>query len=238
MILRAYARAVAQLSDPKLRSVLWKVLLMTAAVFAALWTGVGYALAGVELFQTGWLESLAEWLGGGAAVVVAIVVTWVLFPPVVTMFMGIFQDAIVVRVEQKHYPDLPPGREASFATVLGSTAKLILMTAILNLLALPLYLLLPGLNLVIFYVLNGYLLGREYFEVIALRRLDQRDAKRFRKRRRGTIWLAGAVLAFLFSIPILNLLAPLIGTAAMVHVFERLRQAEASAGGKSAVLSG
>ncbi|MBL26092.1 MAG: hypothetical protein CMM50_00880 [Rhodospirillaceae bacterium] len=224
MIVSAFLRAFEQLSDRTMRSVLWKVLLMTIAVFAALWTGTGWALSGIEWFQTGWLDTATDWVGGAAAVVVAILVTWVLFPPVSTMFMGIFQDDIIVAVEARHYPGIAPGQEVSLGGVIASTAKLLLITALLNLLALPLYLLLPGLNLLIFYVLNGYLLGREYFEAVALRRFDPRATKRLRKRYQGRVWLTGAGIAFLFSIPILNLLAPLVGTAAMVHVFERTRQ--------------
>ena len=223
MIVSAYLRAFEQLSDRNMRSVLWKVLLMTTVVFAALWIVTGWALSGVEWFQTDWLDAAFDWVGGAAAIVVAVLVTWVLFPAVSTMFMGLFQDDIVVAVEARHYPEIAPGTEVSMLVVIGSTAKLLAVTVLLNLLALPLYLLLPGLNLAIFYALNGYLLGREYFEAVALRRFDQRAADRLRKRYQGRVWLTGAGIAFLFSIPILNLLAPLIGTAAMVHIFERTR---------------
>lgn len=229
MIVSAYLRAFQQLSDRNMRSVLWKVLMMTIVVFAALWTVTGWALSGVEWFQTGWLDAAFDWVGGAAAVVVAVLVTWVLFPAVSTMFMGLFQDDIVVAVEARHYPETAPGKEVSLLVVIGSTAKLLAVTVLLNLLALPLYLLLPGLNLAIFYALNGYLLGREYFEAVALRRFNQRAADRLRKRYQGRVWLTGAGIAFLFSIPILNLLAPLIGTAAMVHVFERTRVAAGNA---------
>ncbi len=96
------------------------------------------------------------------------------------------------------------------------------MTIVLNLLALPLYLMVPGINLVLFLALNGYLFGRGYFEVVALRRLDAATAKTLRHRFAGRIFLGGLAIAGLFALPLVNLVAPVIATAFMVHVFEAL----------------
>jgi len=95
-----------------------------------------------------------------------------------------------------------------------------------NLIALPFYLILlflPQFNLLIFYGLNGYLLGREYFELVGQRRLSLKDTKALRRRNRLRVLLAGAVIAFLLTLPILNLFTPIVATAFMLHVFERLR---------------
>ena len=103
----------------------------------------------------------------------------------------------------------------------------ILVTLLLNLLVLPLYLVLiwiPPLNLLLFYLLNGYLLGREYFEMVAVRRLDLKEAKGLRRGSRGRMILAGAVITFLLTIPLVNLVTPIIATAFMLHVFEDLRR--------------
>ena len=90
--------------------------------------------------------------------------------------------------------------------------------------ALPIYFFLPVINLLVFYALNGYLLGREYFELVALRRLDGSSAQVLRKSYQGTIFLSGAVIAFLTTVPLLNLAAPVVATAFMVHLFETLRR--------------
>jgi uncharacterized protein involved in cysteine biosynthesis len=82
----------------------------------------------------------------------------------------------------------------------------------------------PPLNLLLFYLLNGYLLGREYFEMVAVRRLDPAATKRLRRDRRGRVILAGAVITFLLTIPLVNLITPIIATAFMLHVFEDLRR--------------
>jgi uncharacterized protein involved in cysteine biosynthesis len=86
-----------------------------------------------------------------------------------------------------------------------------------NLLALPLYLV-PGLNVVVFYAMNAYLLGREYFELVALRRLDPRTARGLRRAHRLRFFIAGLLMAALFTIPVVNLVASLIAAAFMVHL--------------------
>ena len=97
---------------------------------------------------------------------------------------------------------------------------------VLNLVLLPLYLLalfIVGLGAVLFYGLNGYLAGRMYYEVVALRRLPPAEVKAWRKANIGTLWLTGMIIAFLGTIPVLNLIVPVVGTAAMVHVAQTLR---------------
>ena len=97
----------------------------------------------------------------------------------------------------------------------------------INLAALPLYLLLlfvPPLNFFLYYGINGYLLGREYFELVAVRRLESRAAKDMRRRFRGTVFLAGVIIAFFLSIPIVNLIAPVIATAFLVHLYQGLQR--------------
>jgi uncharacterized protein involved in cysteine biosynthesis len=100
------------------------------------------------------------------------------------------------------------------------------LTLLLNLLALPVYLLAPGINLFLFLALNGYLLGRGYFEVVALRRLDAGEARAVRRRFAGRIFLGGVVIAGLFALPFVNLVAPVIATAFMLHIFEALPRLE------------
>jgi uncharacterized protein involved in cysteine biosynthesis len=105
------------------------------------------------------------------------------------------------------------------------------MTVAINLLALPFYLLLiflPPFNLILFYGVNGYLFGREYFEIVALRRQNPADAKRLRRRYRGRLFLAGILIAVMMTIPIVNLFAPIVATGFMVHVFEDLKRRAAA----------
>jgi uncharacterized protein involved in cysteine biosynthesis len=93
---------------------------------------------------------------------------------------------------------------------------------LLNLILL-LFLLIPPVFPFVFYGVNGYLLGREYFELVAARRLDPAEARSLRRRHGRTLFIAGVLIAFLLTIPFVNLVAPLVGTAAMVHLFETIR---------------
>ena len=104
--------------------------------------------------------------------------------------------------------------------------RLTTLTLLLNLLALPVYLLVPGINLFLFLALNGYLFGQGYFEVVALRRLDAGAVRGIRSRFAGRIFLSGVVIAGLFTLPLVNLVAPVIATAFMMHIFEALPRVE------------
>ena len=104
-----------------------------------------------------------------------------------------------------------------------------LVVVVINLVALPVYLVLllfPPFNLFVFYAVNGYLLSREYFELVALRRTDMTTARALAKSNRVRLFASGVVIAFLLTVPFVNLLAPIVGTAMMVHLFEQWRQAE------------
>ncbi len=227
----ALAKALAQTLEPELRRLLWLTLLVTVAAFAALWLGLGWLVANVTWFETGWLDSLVSWLGGA----LGLVLTLVLFPPAATLAASLFQDRAAAAVERRHYPDLAPAPALPIGPVVRAALRLLVWTLAVNLIALPVYFI-PGVNLLVYFAVNGALLGREYFEVVALRRLSPADAAALRRRHRFRLWLAGAIIALGFWVPILNLAMPIAGTAFMVHVYHRLaRRAEADQAG---VLSG
>jgi CysZ protein len=82
--------------------------------------------------------------------------------------------------------------------------------------------LIPGINLIAFYLGNGYLLGREYFELAAMRHMPPDKAKQLRRANRVTVLLCGLIIAAIASVPILNLITPLFATAFMVRIFKGL----------------
>jgi uncharacterized protein involved in cysteine biosynthesis len=221
-MLRDIERVIVQFRDP----VLWRVVLKGVAatlVLLAL-TVAGLAVLVDVLIATGigWLDPVLPWLTGLGGVVAAIF----LLPVVTVSVLGLFVDEVAARVEAVHYPELPPARPASVLTGLLLTFKLLAVTLGLNLLALPLYLLLPGANLLIFLALNGYLLSREYVEAVAQRRFRPDEIQRLRRAHRGRFLAAGVVLAGLALVPIANLLLPVAGTALMVHRFRRLPEVQ------------
>ncbi len=214
--------AVRQAFDPAFRAVAIKTAAVSAALFAALILAMGWALHAIELVGIGWLDWTIKALAGAGAVVLSLM----LFPLLATMAVGLFLEEIADAVDARHYPDKPeaPGQPILSCTV--STAKLVLVALALNILVLPLYLL-PGLNVFVFYGLNGYLLGREYFELVALRRLEPRMARRVRRKSRWRIFAGGILITLLLSIPVINWLMPMIATAFMVHEFDALERRHA-----------
>src|SRR5437667_7863096 len=169
----AFLSALSEVLDPRLRRVLVLSLLLAAAVLAALAAGLAFLLDRTTLFDIWYLDRAIELLGGLAI----LVLTWLLFPAVATLVLGFFLDGAIATVEARRYPGLPPANRQSSVAALRGTLRLALLGIALNLLALPAYLLLPGINLLLFYGINGWLLGREYFELVALRRLDVREVR-------------------------------------------------------------
>lgn len=144
-----------------------------------------------------------------------------LIAPVMSIFAGLFLDEISEVVEQRDYPQDAPGTPMPTGRSLVLSARFLLLVVGVNLVALFL-LLVPGINLIIFFLANGYLLGREYFQFVAMRFYPEAEASALRSQHATTILFAGMMIAGLLAVPILNLLTPLFATAFMVHVFKRL----------------
>jgi len=221
-MLTALCRALYTLSMPPLRRVVLLSLFLAVLTFALLWLAVAGVLYNTVFFEWRPLNWLADLMGGLAV----LALSWLLFPAVVTLIMSFFFGRIAAAVEALDYPGCDPPRRQPIGETLGAMLRLTALTLVLNLLALPVYLLVPGINLFLFLALNGYLLGREYFEVVALRRLDAAATRAARRRSGVRVFLGGVVIAALFVLPLVNLIAPVIATVFMLHVFEALPRIE------------
>lgn len=217
-LIEAFGKAIGQLGDPKARQVVWQSIGVSIVAFLGLWGGVGFVLANTAVFEMAWLDATIDVLGGLAV----LVISWLLFPALVSACIGLFLERIADAVEQRHYPYLPPAREAPMGEVVATTLRFLAIMLVLNLLVLGL-LLVPPVFPFVFYGANGYLLGREYFELAALRRMNASEASVLRAAHRGQLFAAGLVIALLLTVPLVNLIAPIIGTAAMVHLVEGWR---------------
>ncbi|AVM75393.1 EI24 domain-containing protein [Magnetospirillum gryphiswaldense] len=214
-------KALAQLSDPRLARVLKLGVLGALAAYVALVAIIWTVLANVSLFTNAW----ADWSSELAIGALALVLPILFFPALATTIMGPMLDGVADAVDARHYPHLAAARPQPTTEVILGTLRFLALTVIINLAALPLYgiLLFTGLTVLLVTAINGYLLGREYFEMAALRRLEPAMVRALFKARLGQVWLAGVVIAFLFSVPLLNLAAPVIAAAFMTHVAETLR---------------
>jgi CysZ protein len=233
MILEAASAALSRLFTPPFRAVLWKSLGLTALVLVGAW----FLLSGLfSWFALPWLDVLSmrlpdwlAWLGTAGQVVAYIgfaMALGLLIAPVTALIAGFFQDDVAAIVEAQDYPADPPGRPVPTLRSAVLSAKFLGVVILGNLLALGL-LLVPVVNLVAFFAVNGYLLGREFFEFAAMRHRGEADAKAMRRRWRGTVFAAGLLIAAFLAVPVLNLLTPLFAAGMMVHLHKLVARREA-----------
>jgi CysZ protein len=215
-MLSAAGQAFRDMFTPPFRAVLFKCVGFTVALLALLIAGIEWTFSYFVQWPD-WIETSIEWLGGLALVVGSIF----LIPPVTSLIAGLYLDDIAALVEREHYPADPPGRELPTLQAVGVALRFFFVVLLVSLVALFL-LLIPGVNLIAFYLGNGYLLGREYFELAAMRHIKPAEAKSLRKANRLTVFLCGLVIAGLASVPILNLVTPLFATGFMVRIFKGL----------------
>jgi CysZ protein len=210
------SRAARLIFDPAFAGIVAKALLLTLLLFAAGLALGEYALSWMPAFGSGAINTALKlltpllFLLGGV----------VLGPPVAALFASLFLDQVAARIEARDYPGLA-ARPASFAMTLRAGLKLAALVAGVNLVLLPVDLGLPGLGELLSIAANGWLLGREYFELAALRHLGPGQAAVLRRGNSGPVWAGGTLIALASMIPLLNLAAPLFGTALMVHLFHR-----------------
>jgi CysZ protein len=226
-MLSDFTKALGQLPDPRFRKVLFLGLGLTIALLAAAtisfaWLVGWFVPDSVSLPWIGdvtWLSSLASW----ATVLLMIVLSVVLMVPVAAAFTGIFLDDVAEAVEEVHYPGMTPVGSIPLTDTLRDSISLIAVTIGVNLIALILFFFVGPLAPMLFYVVNGYLLGREFFQMAAMRREGREGANQLRRRHAGQIWVAGTLMAVPLSVPLVNLLMPVIGAATFTHMYHRLK---------------
>jgi uncharacterized protein involved in cysteine biosynthesis len=221
-VIRAFELAIGQLGDPKLRSVIWQSLLLSLVLQIAIGALAWWGLQSFATFKWNWVNETIRWLGGGAVTVLALM----LFPAGFGVVISIFMERIADIVEAKHYPRLGKARGIPIWTGIWTGVVFLLAVVALNLVMLPLYLValfVFGAGAVLFYAVNGWLTARVYYEQVALRRHSPAEVKAWRRANTGVLWLTGIAIVFLGTIPILNLIVPVLGTAAMVHVAQTLK---------------
>jgi len=222
-----FIRAIEQLDDPAMRRVLWRSLGLAAGCFALLCVG---SFAGIHhwLARDGWLG----WLAGALGVVVAGLSALWLFLPVAIVIAGFFLEPVCRAVERRWYPELPPPAPAHVAAQSWDGVVVALRVLFLTFLTLPLAILFPPVGLALGWAVTAWAIGRGLFVAVAMRRMSRGAATALYHRQRPAVLFQGALLALAGYLPPLNLLVPLVGTAAMVHVLERCADPARLAGPK------
>ncbi|WP_116083240.1 EI24 domain-containing protein [Tropicimonas sp. IMCC34011] len=225
MILADFGKALAQMVDPRFLRVLLLGLGLTLLLLAGLY--------GLTFWLVGWLvpEAISlpyfgeiSWVDDAASVaslLLMLVLSVFLMVPVASAFTGLFLEDVAEAVEAEHYPGLPPADGLPWGEALVDSAQFLVLIVAVNAVALTLYFFVGPLAPFLFWAVNGFLLGREYFSMVAMRRLGRSGARAARHRHRLKIWGAGALMAAPLSIPVVNLFIPILGAATFTHLFHR-----------------
>lgn len=227
LILSSFSRALGQIGDKRFLRVLLigvglTLLLLIAAYAGLLW--LIELLLGPEtwipiLGEVTWVDDLAS----GASLLLMLVLSIFLMVPVASAITSMFLEEVAGAVEAKHYPALVPAAPIGFWDGLRDTLNFLGVLIAANLMAIVLYIIFTPFALLIFWALNGFLLGREYFTLAAMRREGRAGAKRLRSKHAAKIWLAGVLMAAPLSIPLVNLFIPILGAATFTHIYHGLK---------------
>ena len=236
MILRSFLLTLGQIGDPRFRRVLLLGIGLGFALLVAFFAGLMWllnAVLGPEatlpfIGEVTWLNDLLSWTAFFSMIVLSVF----LMVPVASAITSLFLDDVADAVEDRHYPDLPKAQRVPLGDALRDTVNFLGVLIAANIMAVILYVFLAPFALFIFWGLNGFLLGREYFTLAAMRREGRAGAKALRKRHMGKIWIAGTLMAMPLSLPLINLVIPILGAATFTHLYHQI-QAQAPSGQRS-----
>ena len=182
-----------------------------------------------QLLSSAWAANMIgdqSWLGalinvGGVLFTIALSI-W-LMVPVTSAIIALFLDEVAQAVEARHYPHLPKQTATKLQDQILVGIRFLGILLLADIGALILSMIVPPLAPFVFWATNGYLMGREYFQMAAMRRMPRAQAQELFQRHQGSIWTAGILMAIPMSIPLVGLFIPILGAATFTHQFERLR---------------
>ena len=230
-MLDAAVKALSQILSPPMRSILWRSIGMALVLITVLAIGLQRLLSWFATSGEGWAEAMLgpnfqtplnvlAWIVSIAAGLGVVFGAVFLMPAITSLVASFFVDDVAEHVELEYYPAERPGAALPLGVAMTEGVKTALLTILVYLIALP-FVFFAGIGFLAFFIATAWLLGREYFELVALRHFSRTATYALRRRHAGGVFLAGAVISILTAVPLVNLFAPLIGTAFMVHVFKR-----------------
>jgi len=226
MIFPSFFKALGQIGDPRFRRVMGLGVLLALALLAAVYAGFlvlinSFVPGTIDLIFVGPITGIDALLGWGSLFLM-LGLSVFLMVPVASAFSGLFLEDIADAVEDRHYPGLPPVTPVRLGDSLVDSLNFLGLVIAANVLALVLYIFAGPFIPVVFWAVNGWLLGREYFTLVATRRIGREGAKALRAQNSGRIWLAGILMAAPLSVPLVNLVIPVLGVATFTHLFHRM----------------
>ncbi|MFB9266060.1 sulfate transporter family protein [Bradyrhizobium erythrophlei] len=231
-MLDAAVKALSQILSPPMRSILWRSIALALVLITALAVGLQRLLSWFADYGEVWAEGMLgpnfhstlnvlSWIVSIAAGLGVVLGGIFLMPAITSLVASLFVDDVADHVEREHYPAERPGVALPFSLAMTEGVKTALLTILVYLIALP-FVLFAGAGFLVFFIATAWLLGREYFELAAMRFRSPAEAKAMRRDNAATVFTAGLIIAAFVSIPIVNLATPLFGMAFMVHMHKRL----------------
>jgi CysZ protein len=228
----AALKALSQILSPPMRSILWKSVGLALVLIVAAAVALQRALSWLAGSGEVWAETMIgsdyhtlinvlAWIVSIAAGLGIVVGAVFLMPAITSLVASVFVDDVADIVEREHYPAERPGVALPVGRAITEGSKTALLTILVYLIALP-FVLVAGAGFIVFFIATAWLLGREYFELAAMRFRTPEEAKLMRKQNSALVFTAGLFIAAFVSIPIVNLATPLFGMAFMVHMHKRL----------------
>src|SRR5881227_755859 len=207
-MLDAAVKALSQILSPPMRSILWRSIGLALVLIVVLAIGLQRLLSWFAVYGEDWAEAILgpgfhtplnilAWIVSIAAGLGVVLGAVFLMPAITSLVASVFVDEVADHVEREHYPAERPGTALPFVFIAGA-------------------------GFIAFFIATAWLLGREYFELAAMRFRSPAEAKAMRKHNAATVFTAGLFIAAFVSIPIVNLATPLFGMAFMVHMHKRL----------------
>lgn len=222
----ALSLTIEDLRLPVVRRTLLQVVVWTIAIFVVIALLIGWGLESLDVGQ--WVQKstggggLVAWLVQGVGWLIAglgyLLIMWLSFVIVAQNVAAFYLDRVIGAVEREHHPGLAEAPGSSIVADIAAMLRFTCVLVVLNIVAIPFYFV-PGLNLAVFYLLNGYLFGREYAEAVALRRMNSREVRAWRGANRASLWIAGVLITLAMSVPVLNVAAPVVSAVFMTHIF-------------------
>jgi len=231
-MLDAAVKALSQILSPPLRSILWRSIALALVLVALLAIGLQRLLSWFATYGEGWAETMLgpgfhtplnvlAWIVSIAAGLGVVLGGILLMPAITSLVASFFVDEVAEHVEREYYPAEPPGVALPLSLAMTEGARTALLTLLVYVIALP-FVLVAGAGFIAFFIATAWLLGKQYFELAAMRFRAPAEARMMRKENALTIFVAGLIIAAFVSIPVVNLATPLFGMAFMVHMHKLL----------------
>jgi CysZ protein len=228
----AAVKALSQILSPPMRSILWRSIGLALVLVTVLAIGLQRLLSWFGSYGEGWAEAilgptfhtplnLLAWVVSIAAGLGVVLGGIFLMPAITSLVASFFVDEVADLVEREHYPAERPGVALPLGLAFSEGIRTSLLTILVYLIAVP-FVFIAGAGFLAFFIATAWLLGRQYFELAAMRFRSPADARLMRKDNAAAIFTAGLLIAAFVSIPIVNLATPLFGMAFMVHMHKLL----------------